>query len=99
MQCTNPSASQGSTAAVPASTTARASAPDEATPHHHHHRARPSVDVGDDGELQVQERDSFARLMRLADMVEEREHAQLGYVDTIRVSKEGVETSVRKRRE
>jgi hypothetical protein len=57
------------------------------------------VDVGSDGELELDGSDRFERLLQVADIVEEREHAQLGYVDTIRVSKDEVAESVLRRRD
>lgn len=59
-----------------------------------HARSSPSVDVGHDGDLVLHGTDAIEQVLRLADAIEEQEHAQLGYVDTIRVSKDEVDANM-----
>jgi hypothetical protein len=54
----------------------------------------PQVNVSGDGDLQLETADPLTRVLRLADSIDEHEHAQLGFVDTIRVSKDEVYLSV-----
>lgn len=61
----------------------------------------PQVNVAGDGELQLDAADPSDRVLKLADAIDEHEHTQLGFVDTIRVSKEDVDRgliSVKKKR-
>jgi hypothetical protein len=53
--------------------------------------SNPSVGIGRDGELVVDADDEAARLVRLCDAIEERDHGHVGYVDTLRVSKDEVD--------
>lgn len=54
----------------------------------------PQVNVSGDGELELDSADPLTRVLRLADSIDEHEHAQLGFVDTIRVSKEDVDVKI-----
>jgi hypothetical protein len=58
-------------------------------------RNTPEVNVGNDGELEItRDEDELGRLLRVADSIDQHEHAQLGFVDTIRVSKEEVDKHI-----
>jgi hypothetical protein len=52
------------------------------------------VNVSGDGDLQLDATDPLTRVLRLADTIDEHEHTQLGFVDTIRVSKEDVDVKL-----
>ena len=53
--------------------------------------SNPSVGIGRDGELVVDADDEAARLLRLCDAIDEKDHGHVGYVDTLRVSKDEVD--------
>ncbi len=56
----------------------------------------PSVGVGRDGELTIDSADVVDRVRRTCDAIDEKETPQLGYVDTLRISKEDVEVYMKK---
>jgi hypothetical protein len=51
----------------------------------------PSARIGLSGDIELREVSGLERLMRLAEAIEEKDHHQLGYVDTLRVSKDEVD--------
>ncbi len=57
-------------------------------------QSSPQVNVSGDGELQLDADDPWSRVLRLADAIDEHEHSQVGFVDTIRISKNDVDAQV-----
>ncbi|MEI8258154.1 MAG: hypothetical protein WCJ30_20955 [Deltaproteobacteria bacterium] len=57
-------------------------------------QSSPQVNVSGDGELQLDADDPWSRVLRLADAIDEHEHSQVGFVDTIRISKNEVDAQV-----
>ena len=54
----------------------------------------PQVNVSGDGELQLDATDPLSRLLAIADAIDDHEHSQVGFLDTIRISKEDVDQQV-----
>jgi len=57
-------------------------------------QSTPQVNFSGDGDLHLDESDPMSRVLGLGEAIDDHEHSQVGFLDTIRISKEEVDQQV-----